>query len=69
MSPKKTVALGQYVKVPSERNPLLHYRVYTGDEVNGPHCTCESFRYLSRTPGVLATCKHIRRALRGEGAS
>ena len=59
---------GQYIDVRSETRPDIVHHVYTGDSMNGLHCTCEAFRYGTRERDVLFTCKHIELVVFGKGA-
>lgn len=63
---KRILDRGLYTTVSSTSRPGKFYHVYTGDILNSPHCTCESNRHGTRKPGVLFTCKHIRKAVFGE---
>lgn len=56
---------GMYIDEPSATRQDVTHHVYTGDSVNGLHCTCERVRYGTREPGVLFTCTHIRKCVFG----
>ena len=66
MKRKRILDRGLYVDEPSASEPGKFYHVYTGDTLNSPHCTCEANRHGTRKPGVLFTCKHIRKVVFGE---
>ena len=59
----------QWVDVRSESRPDVIHHVYTGDEINGFHCTCEAFRWENRKESELTTCKHINLVVFGKGAA
>lgn len=66
--PKPKNGSGQYIDVRSETRPELVHHVYTGDGLNGFHCTCEAFLHGTRESGALFTCKHIRSVLKIGGS-
>lgn len=57
---------GQWIDVRSESRPEIVHHVYTGDDLNGLHCTCEAWRWGTREVGVLFTCKHIEQVVFGK---
>lgn len=65
--PKQRVPMCQYIDVRSATRVDVVHHVYTGDSVNGFHCTCEAFHYGSRECDVLFTCVHIDEVVFGKG--
>ncbi len=58
----------QYIDVRSKTRVDIIHHVYTGDSVNGFHCTCEAFHHGTRECDVLFICKHIDEVVFGKGA-
>lgn len=56
---------GMYIDEPSDTRPDVVHHIYTGDRVNGLHCTCERVRHGMRERDVLFTCTHIRKRVFG----
>lgn len=50
---------GQWIDVRSASRPEKVHHVYTGDKLNGVHCTCEAFTHATRRPSEFYMCKHI----------
>jgi len=56
---------GQWIDVRSASRPDTVHHVYTGDDLNGFHCTCEAFRWGTRVSSELFACKHIEQVIFG----
>ena len=65
--PKRIVPMCQYIDVRSSTRVDITHHVYTGDKVNGFHCTCEAFHRGTRECDVLLTCRHIDEVVFGKG--
>lgn len=64
---RSAAGAGQYIDVRSASRPEIVHHVYTGDSVNGVHCTCEAFHHGTRERDVLFVCKHIDEVVFGGG--
>ncbi len=63
---QRTAPSCQYIDVRSDSRVDIVHHVYTGDSVNGFHCTCEAFHHGTRECDVLFTCKHIDEVVFGK---